>query len=380
MKLLRIQVDGHTFFKDHLVDMDFIARDRVTEEYEVNHLFGSIYTKTAMAVCGVNASGKTTLLEVLRTVTNIFVNGRSVREFIQADRYLANTVFTIWFYQDNAIYELRSQLKKVDKKWLFEEEELRKKPVSRGNTRKKLFVFTDKDLLMKRSKEDTRFLPDDVTMLTSLLKHSKTEAIDHMHYTEHNELGISGDIPTKFTQLLDPSIEYIRRDPKQEGNVCMKFHGRPEITVPEEDQQLYLSSGTVKGLNFLGYGYLALQSGGYFIVDEIENHFHKAIVEILLHFFADPEVNAFGATLIFSTHYVEILESMDRKDTIYITRKTEEGITVGSFSSENVRNDMKKSDLFLSNRLEGTAPSYSRYMELKRDLVKNIQSKVEETV
>lgn len=374
MKLLKVQVDGHTFFERDHFEMTFIATDRVSDEWEVYPLYGSIYTKTIMALCGVNASGKTAALEVLRAVTHIFINGASIRHFMDMNRYREQVQFSLHLIHEGRIYELTSTVMKEGQKWKFGEEVLKSKPQSRGKSRTSIFLFSEDDLVMRRSTEDTRFLPDDISMMTSLLKTSETEAFDHMQYTEQNVLAVMGDIPEKFTQLLDPSIEYIRNDQRQDGHICIKFMGREEITIDQDDLQLYLSSGTVKGLNFLGFGFLALQTGGYFIVDEIENHFHKAIVEILLGFFADPSVNVHGAALIFSTHYVEILESLERKDHIYITRKNQSGITIGHLSNENVRNDMKKSDLFLTNKLKGTAPSYDRYIALKEQVKRGLKS------
>lgn len=40
----------------------------------------------------------------------------------------------------------------------------------------------------------------------------------------------------------------------------------------------YLSSGTIKGINILFNAMVVLQSGGYLLVDEIENHLNKSIV------------------------------------------------------------------------------------------------------
>ena len=40
----------------------------------------------------------------------------------------------------------------------------------------------------------------------------------------------------------------------------------------------YLSSGTIKGINILGNLIVTLKSGGYLLIDEIENHLNKNIV------------------------------------------------------------------------------------------------------
>ena len=48
---------------------------------------------------------------------------------------------------------------------------------------------------------------------------------------------------------------------------------------------------------------LSLVTGNDLIVDEIENHFHKTLVENLISLYKDKTINKKNATLIFSTHY-----------------------------------------------------------------------------
>ena len=120
-----------------------------------------------------------------------------------------------------------------------------------------------------------------------------------------------------------------------------------------------LSSGTIKGINFLENTYSILKNGGYLIIDEIENHMHKKLVQTIIRFFTDPDMNKHGATLIFSTHYVEIIDTIDRKDNIYILRKDKDSSAECiKYSNEIKRNDIKKSEVFLANIIDGTAPNY----------------------
>lgn len=71
-----------------------------------------------------------------------------------------------------------------------------------------------------------------------------------------------------------------------------------------------------------------------------------------------------GGTLIFSTHYPELLDEYDRNDSIFITRNRN-GITVENLSNILKRNDIKKSDAYQSGFLEGTTPTYEAYMQQK---------------
>ena len=129
----------------------------------------------------------------------------------------------------------------------------------------------------------------------------------------------------------------------------------------------YLSSGTVKGMIMFTLAQEVLQKGGYIVVDDVENHFNKEIVTTLMRFFMDSKLNKNGGTLIFSTHYPELLDEYDRNDSIYIIRNRN-GITVENLSTILKRNDIKKSDAYQSGFLEGTTPMYDAYMRLKKSM------------
>lgn len=119
----------------------------------------------------------------------------------------------------------------------------------------------------------------------------------------------------------------------------------------------YATSGTIKGIITFSMVKEVLRSGGYLLVDEIENHFNKEIVTTLMRFFMDSRLNKKGGTLIFTTHYPELLDEYDRNDGICIVRN---------------RNDIKKSDAYQSGFLKGTTPAYEAYMRLKKNLAASI--------
>ena len=81
----------------------------------------------------------------------------------------------------------------------------------------------------------------------------------------------------------------------------------------------FLSSGTTKGINLYIVAAFSLKAGFDLIVDEIENHFHKTLVENLILLYKDKEVNRHNATLYFSTHYCELLDLFNRSDNIWVT-------------------------------------------------------------
>ena len=114
-----------------------------------------------------------------------------------------------------------------------------------------------------------------------------------------------------------------------------------------------------------------LLNGGYLIIDEIENHFNREIVATLLRFFMESNINKNGGTLIFTTHYPELLDEYDRNDGIHIIRNRD-GITVDNLSTILKRNDIKKSEAYESGFFEGTTPAYEAYIKLKKSLLSSL--------
>jgi hypothetical protein len=130
----------------------------------------------------------------------------------------------------------------------------------------------------------------------------------------------------------------------------------------------YLSSGTIKGINVFINAMIVFEMEGYLIVDELENHFNREIVATLVRFFMNKSVNKNGATLIFSTHYSELLDEFERNDGIYIVRNRN-GIYTQKLSKVLARNDIKKSEAFKSDFLCGTVPAYESYIQLKKAII-----------
>ena len=170
--------------------------------------------------------------------------------------------------------------------------------------------------------------------------------------------------------FLDPTIETLCFEEGNRNNLIhLKFKGEEEITLHDaRELEQYLSSGTIKGIITFSMVKDVLRSGGYLLVDEIENHFNKEIVTTLLRFFMDSRLNRKGGVLLFTTHYPELLDEYDRNDAIHIIRNRN-GITVENLSNLLHRNDIKKSDAYQSGFLEGTTPAYEAYMRLKKSLV-----------
>ena len=154
------------------------------------------------------------------------------------------------------------------------------------------------------------YLPDDVSFIIAHNKkvNDTVEVFSLLSYTK--------DIPLEVIAFLDPTIEKLCFE-QVEGKtfIHLKFKNEEEIILNNVvDLEQYLSAGTIKGIITFSMVKEVLQSGGYLLVDEIENHFNKEIVTTLVRFFIDSRFNKNGGTLIFTTYYPELLDEYDRND------------------------------------------------------------------
>ena len=375
MRLLKIVVSGLTLFKEK-IEIDFFAEQRVSSENNemVSQCFGSVYTNNVMSIVGINASGKTSLLKVISFIIE-FINGESINNIANKDilKDSKSVVVTAYFFDPkNGICKLESEIIKVkeneiDSRYVVNNERLWVKKISKVKSKKDLFDFQDEHITRVRD-DKAEFLKDDTSIVLSLNKNKSFFLKDLVRLTNINFLGLIGNFPHELIAFLDPSIETISFD-KKTGESKLKFYDREEIIVANPILfEQYLSSGTIKGINIFINAMLVFEEGGYLIVDELENHFNREIVATLVRFFMNKTVNKKGATLIFSTHYSELLDEFERNDGIYIVRNRK-GIFAQKLSDILKRNDIKKSEAFKSDFLEGTVPAYESYMELKKAII-----------
>jgi len=249
---------------------------------------------------------------------------------------------------------------------------LKTKAVTTDLRKKNALDFTDVEVNLSR--EFNEYLLDDVSIMVAFNKKNKEQLLvsDMLQYTNVNHLYLSEDCPLELISFFDPSIEYLRlqKDDK-DIRIILKFKEKKEIILNQlSELNRYLSSGTIKGINIFLEAMRIFKTGGYLIVDELENHFNREIVSTLIRFFMDKKVNQTGAMLIFSTHYPELLDEFERNDNIYII-KNRQGVSIENLSKILKRNDIKKSEAYQSGFLEGTVPMYESYMNLKKALIQN---------
>ena len=382
MKILRITAQGLPLFKEDL-DLCFYTQQRVSEDDKdsLYNLVDNYYLHSACAFIGINASGKTSVLKVINVALGIVrnepINHVESRSILGG----AEKATICTYFYDNRKYiccletVITAKRRKTgDYVYSILSERRWEKPISSVKSKKYLTDFTGIEPVAIRSGNE-EYLSDDVSFI---IAHNKktgdtAEVFSLLSYTNVNVLPFTDDIPLEVIAFLDPTIEKLCFE-ETEGKtyIHLRFRGEDEIILNKaEELEQYLSSGTIKGIITFSMVKEVLQSGGYLLVDEIENHFNKEIVTTLIRFFMDSRLNKKGGTLIFTTHYPELLDEYDRNDGICIVRNRN-GITVENLSYILKRNDIKKSDAYQSGFLEGTTPAYEAYMRLKKSLAASI--------
>ena len=383
MKILRITVNGLPLFKQEL-DLLFYTQQRVGEDdkEKLYKIEPNYYLHTACAFIGINASGKTSVLKVINLALNILrnepINHVESRNILGA---CERATFKICFLdKKNNVYCLKTVITSKKAKagryvYSIIEEKLWEKPISSVKSKKYLTDFTAISPIAVRNTEEA-YLPDDVSFIIAHNKkaNDKIDVFSLLSYTNIDILPFTEDIPLEVIAFLDPTIEKLYFEKVEDkASIHLKFKDEEEIILNNAvELEQYLSSGTIKGIITFSIVKEVLASGGYILVDELENHFNKEIVVTLIRFFMDSSLNKNGSTLIFTTHYPELLDEYDRNDAIYIVRNRD-GITAENLSYILKRNDIKKSDAYQSGFLEGTTPAYEAYLRLKKNLAASLK-------
>ncbi|RQD66808.1 MAG: ATP-binding protein [Tindallia sp. MSAO_Bac2] len=371
MKILKIRYDQIGLFKNGF-EIDLTASDRVTKDMQVQELYRSIYTQNVIGIIGINATGKSTALKLINMAMDIILDNKGLENIdIPSGIIKDGTTLTVYFYKESNFYKISSKIGYKDNqaegyqeknKYYFKEEVIYSKRKSTVQSKDQLYDFNNANEEINRGEIEIEgkktFLKDQDSIVSAITAEETVKHFDMIMDTNFNILWTKGIAKAEFVSLFDQSIDQINVE-KDKATITFKNSSQDIQAERLIDIHHTLSSGTIKGINLFEKASLALKTGGYLIIDEIENHMHKKLVQTIIRFFMDPDVNKKGATLIFSTHYAEIIDTIERKDSIYVFRKTPDlHIEVIKYSEKIKRNDIKKSEVFLSNLIDGTAPSY----------------------
>lgn len=372
MKLLCVK---SSHFKNSMDDftVSLVAKSKKTaedREYELHEIADGLFVYNTLAFIGKNASGKTTAVELLDCCYSILGDFRLEGKHYKYDNVKLDMIFFHKGYLYRYLTTLQSD-RSLGNKAVFTEQHIYRKKYYK--TKKKTITEADDFVELK----DFGELPEDTSMVFFVLKKKETLASYFDGFGEGTDTysllfkalknyGISDDLFLNIIRIFDENIKKMERI--DDHNYRISFINQTK-TVSDKELVYLLSSGTTKGVLLYVLMVASLQNGFDLIVDEIENHFHKTLVENMISLYKDKSVNRHNATLIFTTHYCEILDLFNRRDNIWIAKTNPLVYLSNMYDNYEIRTELLKSRQFYNNAFQ-TAVNYEELMNMKRKLMK----------
>ena len=387
LKLLNIKVNGYKLLEDNFT-FDFLTRTKVLEadlEKEILKIDDVLYSFRTLAIVGGNSSGKSTVLALILKTIDFLSSGRW--NYVENEFKFDTINLSIDFYLDGYIYFYTVNLLKNNSEndrnnlyAIIDKETLFRKKYSKAKGKKNLDTVDDATdvtaTYLQNSLKDTSAIINLVKDNILVDAFTNNNVIDFnkglLSNSFYNILNNSNpELASSIIRLLDDSIEYIKSD--SSDYVKFKRYNEEETVLKKIELISILSSGTFRGIELYLRAIKAIKTGKVFIVDEIENCFQKNVVFNLIYLFNDAKINKKNAQLIFSTHYTEILDILNRQDSINITHKNNGKISIKNLKDYDIRVELSKSKQFDNNTFN-TSINYQQLMEVRRNLINELHS------
>lgn len=372
MKLLRMKANHFKNSCDGFT-IDLTSKSRKTaedKEYELQEIAPELHVFNTAAFIGKNASGKTTAIELLDCAYSILGDFR-----LEGKHYSYDGVeLEMTFFHDGYLYRYETVLSSgntMGNQAFFRNERIFRKEFFKTNAKE---IFKDDGY---EELTDLGDLPEDTSNVFFILKKKKTRAVFfdsfsggadtyQMLFRALKNYDIGMNVLEKIIRIFDETIEGLTRI--DDHNYRVVTENREQIM---SDTQLiyFLSSGTTKGILLYTLMVASLKEGFDLLIDEVENHFHKTLVENMISLYKDKSVNRNNATLIFTTHYCEVLDQMGRQDNIWICNANSNIHLTNMYEDYHIRPALLKSKQYYSNAFR-TAVNYDDLMALKKVLKK----------
>lgn len=378
MKLLKVVANNFKLCEKDFT-LSFVPEANKTQddkEFELHEIDENLFVYTTLGIIGKNASGKTTVVDLLSLVYDIFsffrVKG-SADLFLMWNKIVS---LDITFYHEGNLYRYTTDLcpddSPVNKTINFKNQKLYSRTYYKTLS-KQIFDYSKYNELTFDSE-----LPDDTSILYGILKKISIRGLyspsDDMYYRFYSEtynvykmIDNNHKIIETILKMFDEHLDNIEM--KNEDKFIVYYTDKSKIEVSNKELYNMLSSGTTKGFGLFTYVVYSLKYGTDLLIDEIENHFHKTLVENLVNLYKDKSVNRKNATLIFTTHYCELLDLFNRTDNIYITKYDKYIRLENVYRDYNFRPELSKSKKFYSNAFN-TDVNYESLMNFKKELMK----------
>lgn len=372
MKLLRVRASNYKICCDDFM-IDFVAKSKKTsedKEYELQEIAEDLYVFNTVAFVGKNASGKTSAIELVECCYSILSEFRLEDKHYNYD----NVKLEIIFFHQNFIYKYNTVLKadpNLGSKVNFTEQHIHRKKYYKTKVKD---IYSDDGFVEIK---DLGELPEDISIVFFVLKKKITRAVYfncdgegvdtyRMMFKAMKTYKISKDVLTKVIKIFDDKIQDLEMMDEKHYKLTYQNH---IVELSDSELVYMLSSGTTKGVLLYIFVVAALENGFDLLIDEVENHFHKTLVENMISLFKDKTVNKKNASLVFTTHYCEVLDLFNRQDNIWIAKSDDQISLKNMYETFNIRPELLKSRQFYNNAFD-TSVNYEDLMALKKELMR----------
>lgn len=358
-------------------EVNFLTKTRVdksADNEDLIELEPSLYYPLETAFIGKNSSGKSTVLQMVYLILNFIRSGRiPVRLISEQDNLELNFVF----YHDGYIYKFEGSF--VRPRFDRSEYMLIKKETLRKTRFKQSYKKDLSNISFLKENEIEGLKSDDTSGISKLQVDDFVTLLDSNKNDSSNLASIIDAIKSLYgddafntlVRLFDDSIETIDSSRLDDGSIAFKFKRihQKEILVNGSYLMERLSSGTYRGICLFSAALISFKKGGTILIDEIEKSFNKNLIENLIILFNDKRINQKGTSLIYTTHYAELLDHSKRCDNINVLHRVGDSITINNMSTSYVvRTDISKSNQFEQNAFDNLT-NYDRLMDLRRLLL-----------
>ena len=372
MKLLRVKANHFKNCCDGY-SIDLVAKSRKTaedKEYELQEIAPGLFTFSTMAFIGKNASGKTSALELLDCCYSIIEGFQVENKYYSYDEI----ELEIFFYHEGFLYLYETVLGTDDtstKKAVFRNQHIYKKEYFKSGIKdiynKKTFTELNNLGVLPEDTSDIFFVLQKKRLYSFFFDSYENDASSYqLLFTVMKTYNLDTGVLSSILRIFDENIHDLQRI--DDKNYRMLFKGE-SLTLTDTQLFYRLSSGTTKGLLLYIHMAVSLQQGFDLLIDEVENHFHKTLVENMISLYKDKTVNKHNATLIFTTHYCEVMDQMGRQDNIWICKTGKTIFLSNMYEDYKIRPELLKSKQYYNNAFQ-TAVNYDELMNLKRLLKK----------
>ena len=378
MKVLKFKIPYGYKMLAKGFELSFLTKARVNKNATNNDLIEleqGLYYPLETTFIGKNSSGKTSVLLLIDLIIQFIKSGRiSLRKMAEQEKFS----LSVMFYDKGYIYLYEGTFKRdylQSIEYMIVENESLKKTTFKESYKKDLtdISFLKENLITPNVGSDTSNIINhkfgDASILVDLISPKPSVLADLIDYIKSY---YGDDAFNTLVRLFDDSVEMIDPIRLDDKSAAFRFKRvkQRELVVPISYLKDVLSSGTYRGLYLFSASLLAFKNGGDILIDEIEKSFNKNLIENLVILFNDKRINKMNASLIYSTHYSELLDSGTRCDNINVLHRNGDVITIKNMSTDyEVRTDLSKSNQFEQNAFDNLT-NYDRLMDLRRLLLK----------